>query len=822
MKHEIEKDKSDRTLLTIRNFCENPKTTLSSFLSNLHLVRPFLLLDPSRRRTTQPRSDTQNLDAIAALKVVPSAPAAIVYQAELETRRRLGFLDYLRTRHIEKRYLRMPMMELREEGEVWRRLQALLGCLEGTEPMEPAETQEAHAEQAFSYLYAATSHLFAFLNSIKDPAAPLLSYTDAARMRVDEFTADFLFRNGGKIVSQAIETKRDPSKSQDTTKGQKNAPLSLPRRVQAIQSKKLVKFDDLQASKSSGAKVTLSGDQSLIGKNLAVQLGAEEGTCLDGAFFDSLNGFYAVCLPLFPQTDSIDAGFRNDPTRPPLLRRFPDYLLVLSETRPHTHQTRLYSFAYSAVPLKDRIEYLSRASGPEVESALDKLERTLSPPDGFDWFGPLPALFPLPQTSSSGSRRTGRNEDDGSGGAGGRGPRSRDDNFAGSKRPKRGGGGAHDSEQAPAGGRAGGGPQGSTLSGSIGDKLDLCGGAATLVGADGSDESKEVAGTGMSGLTEASGERSGSTSGAGGLSGRERAGLGDAELCGGGEGSGDGGGGGEGEGGGEGGMRAAAPRDVRTGYESTLVAGAAASLSRKAETTSGSLEHGGKRKARTQDPRTVQAIVLESPTHPIFLHRSPPLPRALSDSPPPLRRRAEPNMAKVVPEPAVERTPTLEAINLKIVDLLGSGTFGKVFSVRSASGDLFALKIAEDDAQAREEIQNEARMYPQFRPHDLAPAFFGFFEDEDSGTAVLLLEDAGRAVKAVEELTQGERLLLLKRNEQLHALGYSHNDLEVRNVLLDKRTGDVKLIDFGRTDTHDCPGKEECPGLQAVREWLEL
>ena len=53
--------------------------------------------------------------------------------------------------------------------------------------------------------------------------------------------------------------------------------------------------------------------------------------------------------------------------------------------------------------------------------------------------------------------------------------------------------------------------------------------------------------------------------------------------------------------------------------------------------------------------------------------------------------------------------------------------------------------------------------------------------------------------------------------EGLHAAGFQHNDFTPRNVVINEE-GDVRLIDFGRSVRHECPGRAKCWELHNYRE----
>ncbi|KAJ7633813.1 hypothetical protein DFH06DRAFT_1221718 [Mycena polygramma] len=91
----------------------------------------------------------------------------------------------------------------------------------------------------------------------------------------------------------------------------------------------------------------------------------------------------------------------------------------------------------------------------------------------------------------------------------------------------------------------------------------------------------------------------------------------------------------------------------------------------------------------------------------------------------------------------------------------------------------------------------------------------------DEKTKVLVMSDAGTALRDFGDLHPTERRLLLTRLVCLHQAGVLHNDLEPRNVARSKKFGPL-IIDFDEASlNHVCPGSS-CWELRRLAHVLQL
>ncbi|KAF8666453.1 hypothetical protein HU200_053563 [Digitaria exilis] len=176
-------------------------------------------------------------------------------------------------------------------------------------------------------------------------------------------------------------------------------------------------------------------------------------------------------------------------------------------------------------------------------------------------------------------------------------------------------------------------------------------------------------------------------------------------------------------------------------------------------------------------------------------------------SPPPLARslanRHEPRTSPIAME--MERYERLG----KIAD----GASGAVYKARDRrTGETFAIKRlragggnGEGDAFSAAFLR-EAQCLEALRGHPRVVALRAAHLDPSGGGAFLVMEFAGRSLAeaardggAPVQEAEARRVMrgLLEGAAALHARGVLHRDLKPDNVLLDARTGAVKICDFG-------------------------
>ena len=153
-----------------------------------------------------------------------------------------------------------------------------------------------------------------------------------------------------------------------------------------------------------------------------------------------------------------------------------------------------------------------------------------------------------------------------------------------------------------------------------------------------------------------------------------------------------------------------------------------------------------------------------------------------------------------------KRAPSECTIDWKRGDLLGVGTFGRVYqAMDSLSGALIAVKqvpSANLSAEQTEQMANEVAVMETLR-HENIVSLLG--TQQKGGFFNILMEFvAGKSLDSVlskfgalsESVSRKYTRQLLSALAYCHAAGIVHRDLKGKNVLIDT-AGNVKLADFG-------------------------
>jgi serine/threonine protein kinase len=182
----------------------------------------------------------------------------------------------------------------------------------------------------------------------------------------------------------------------------------------------------------------------------------------------------------------------------------------------------------------------------------------------------------------------------------------------------------------------------------------------------------------------------------------------------------------------------------------------------------------------------------------------------------------------------VTRTPT---------DILGSGSFGKVFKAKwkegldGKEGDDVAIKAAHDPARlhAGEEQRNcfkrEVNVLFQLS-HKNVVKFLGAVACSDEGEPIYwiatecLEQNLGVFLCKPEASDQNEKIRIISEIASglsyLHSHNIVHRDIKPENVMLDE-SGEVKIIDFGFSkikDLHDVASGQASTAKPSTLVWM--
>uniref|UniRef100_A0A0D9XYY6 [RNA-polymerase]-subunit kinase n=1 Tax=Leersia perrieri TaxID=77586 RepID=A0A0D9XYY6_9ORYZ len=148
------------------------------------------------------------------------------------------------------------------------------------------------------------------------------------------------------------------------------------------------------------------------------------------------------------------------------------------------------------------------------------------------------------------------------------------------------------------------------------------------------------------------------------------------------------------------------------------------------------------------------------------------------------------------------------------LDSVASGGFGVVYRARDRrSGDIVAMKciraISLDDAAFSREVS--ALDACSGHPYIVQPRAHGRGDD---GEAVLVMEFVGPTLRHVIRSSRRKRSelevrvamrQLLSGAKRMHDVGLMHRDLKPDNVLVDARTGNLKICDLGLSQSTAAP-----------------
>ncbi|CDR48788.1 RHTO0S20e01398g1_1 [Rhodotorula toruloides] len=177
---------------------------------------------------------------------------------------------------------------------------------------------------------------------------------------------------------------------------------------------------------------------------------------------------------------------------------------------------------------------------------------------------------------------------------------------------------------------------------------------------------------------------------------------------------------------------------------------------------------------------------------------------------------------------------------------LATGSSAFVHALVTELAVVMKVSILEEDRAA---IEREGRFYEQIggKLDGVLPNFFGMFRGRPNGNdaVALLLSRHGKALEDFEVLLAEQRFVpfsvqlssaagdvalgcssrsgrheLYAKLVRVHEVGIIHNDLEPFNVVYDRNSGDIRIIDLSRATSHACLGPTACAELQRFKRLL--
>lgn len=160
--------------------------------------------------------------------------------------------------------------------------------------------------------------------------------------------------------------------------------------------------------------------------------------------------------------------------------------------------------------------------------------------------------------------------------------------------------------------------------------------------------------------------------------------------------------------------------------------------------------------------------------------------------------------------------------NYKLLGKKGEGTFSEVLKVQHRSEKTFhAMKCLKGKFTSRAQVENlrEVQALRRLSPHEHIVELHEIVFDEATGRLALVFElmDAnlydlirGRRVCLSPSLVRSYIHQLLQALAHVHDRSIFHRDIKPENVLVDQKTGRVKLADFG-----------SCRGIYSARPFTQ-
>jgi serine/threonine protein kinase len=143
--------------------------------------------------------------------------------------------------------------------------------------------------------------------------------------------------------------------------------------------------------------------------------------------------------------------------------------------------------------------------------------------------------------------------------------------------------------------------------------------------------------------------------------------------------------------------------------------------------------------------------------------------------------------------------PTMIANKYTILEIIGEGTFGKVFKgINIRSNEQIAIKIQHKDII--NVLKHEAKIYKYLKDISGIPLIRNYGTEHGFNYLIIDLLDISLSEKNFTHIeTIKYMITAIKILEKIHTKGIIHRDIKPENFLLKKRKGieDIYIIDFG-------------------------
>jgi tRNA A-37 threonylcarbamoyl transferase component Bud32 len=169
-----------------------------------------------------------------------------------------------------------------------------------------------------------------------------------------------------------------------------------------------------------------------------------------------------------------------------------------------------------------------------------------------------------------------------------------------------------------------------------------------------------------------------------------------------------------------------------------------------------------------------------------------------------LSNKKNKNLKKNLKQKLVQLTQNLiqkdlaDSSKYKKIKLLGSGSFGDVWTVKDQQGKKYAMKEARDKKQA---LIYESELLKQVGRRDPSPTNLKFVERTNKNELIMQYLDGfvtldeyleSNTDRCNDIMTKLKRLV-----HNLHKNGIAHRDLKGMNIMIHPETEELRIIDFG-------------------------
>ena len=159
----------------------------------------------------------------------------------------------------------------------------------------------------------------------------------------------------------------------------------------------------------------------------------------------------------------------------------------------------------------------------------------------------------------------------------------------------------------------------------------------------------------------------------------------------------------------------------------------------------------------------------------------------------------------------------------KLIKLIGSGSFGRVYKVEDLAGNIRAIKISKDILS----ITNEYTAMVKLKDMSFVPKVYDVDDWEYKGKIyhfIVMDYIYGKNLKDINTYKKVDNKIifrigqvLIKILKEIDELGYKYTDIKLENIMVDK-AANIYFIDFGSLVEKNKPTKEYTPSYN-INSW---